>query len=66
MTFVLRKHCTLIGLMPDGGGFLPFNDSIALFQSNGSQRLYFWNGANWYASNGTNSNEIIIAQRRDL
>lgn len=60
MTFVLRKHCTLIGLMPDGGGFLPFNDSIALFQSNGSQRLYFWNGANWYASNGANSNEIII------
>ncbi|MCX6858423.1 MAG: hypothetical protein NTV80_26395 [Verrucomicrobia bacterium] len=60
MVFVLRKHCTLGGLMPDGGGFLPFNDSIALFQPNGSQRLYFWNGANWYASNGANSNGVVI------
>jgi hypothetical protein len=60
MTIVLRKHCTLAGLMPDGGGFLPFNDSLALFQSKGSQKLYFWNGANWYGSNGADSNDIII------
>ena len=60
MVFTLRKHCTLAGLMPDGGGFLPFNDSIALFQANGSQKLYFWNGINWYASNGTNANTVVI------
>lgn len=60
MTFVLRKHATLAGLMPDGGGFLAFNDSIGLFETNGAQKLYYWNGSNWYASNGDNANGVVI------
>lgn len=57
---VLRKHATLGGLMPDGGGFLAFNDSIGLFNSNGAQKLYFWNNTNWYDANTANTNDVVI------
>ncbi|MEQ1750604.1 MAG: hypothetical protein ABL974_14350, partial [Prosthecobacter sp.] len=60
MVFILRKHATLGGLMPDGGGFLAFNDSIGLFEPNGAQKLYYWNGSHWYASNGSNANDVVI------
>ncbi|MBK8092503.1 MAG: hypothetical protein IPK32_11130 [Verrucomicrobiaceae bacterium] len=42
MVFVVRKHTTLGGLLPDGGGFTPFSDTISLFGSNGLQTSYFY------------------------
>ncbi len=57
---VLRKHATLGGLMPDGGGFLAFNDSIGLFNANGAQKLYFWNNTNWYDAITANTNDVVI------
>ena len=43
MTFIVRKHNTLAGLLPTGGGFVPFGDTISLLGSTGLQTTYFFN-----------------------
>ena len=60
--FTVRKHTTIAGLFPDGGGFLPFTDSLSLFSSNGTQQSYFFNSINstWISALGANSNNVII------
>lgn len=62
MTLVTRKHATLAGLLPDGGGFLPFNDSIGLFNSAGKQSNYFFHSGTqkWINSLGNDSSNVII------
>jgi len=60
MVFVLRKHATLAGLLPDGGGFVAYNDTISLFGTGGSQSLYFWNATNWITASNTDASEVII------
>ena len=62
MTFIVRKHVTLGGLLPDGGGFVPFTDSISLFGSNGLQSSYFFNNISgrWINGAGVDSNAVVI------
>lgn len=62
MVFIVRKHNTLAGMMPTGGGFSPFDDSLSLFSSTGQQTSYFWNSSNstWINALGTNSNNTIV------
>jgi hypothetical protein len=62
MVFTVRKHATIAGLFPDGGGFLPFTDSLSIFSSNGTQQSYFFNSINstWINALGANSNNVII------
>ncbi len=62
MIFLLRKHATLAGLLPDGGGFVPFNDSIGLIGSSGSQQIYFWNdtSGNWIDSTNADASNVVI------
>lgn len=60
MTFVIRKHATLAGLMPTGGGLAVMVDSIILFGTNGLQSSYFYNGANWVSSLGADASNVIV------
>ncbi len=46
MVFIIRKHATLRGLLPDGGGFQPFQDTITLIGPDGAQKNYFFNSLN--------------------
>lgn len=60
--FVVRKHTTLAGMMPDGGGFQAFVDSIAL-HGTGGHRTYIFNSftQTWVTlSGGVNSNNVIV------
>lgn len=62
MTLIIRKHATLGGLLADGGGFLPFTDSISLFGSNGLQSSYFFNNISgrWINGAGVDSHNVVI------
>lgn len=62
MTFTVRKHATLAGLLPDGGGFLPFNDTISLITSTGTQRNYFFNNGTqkWINVLNVDSSNVVI------
>ncbi len=62
MVFVVRKHATLKGLIPDGGGLLPLNDSISLVGTNGLQKTYYYlnSGSRWIDGAAVNSNNVII------
>jgi hypothetical protein len=62
MTFVIRKHNTLAGLMPTGGGLTPFTDSVILFGTTGLQTSYFFNNQTqkWIDSVGTDSSNVIV------
>jgi hypothetical protein len=62
MVFILRKHATLAGLMPNGGGFVPFNDSIGLIGLSGTQQIYFWNNGSstWIDSTNGDASNVII------
>ena len=62
MVFILRKHATLAGMLPDGGGFLPFNDTIGIFGSTGLQFTYLWNSASskWINGLGVDSSNVIV------
>ena len=62
MVFIVRKHATLKGLIPDGGGLAPFEDTIALFGTNAAQTLYtFDNGNNvWITFLGQDSSNVIV------
>jgi len=62
MVFTVRKHNTIAGLFPDGGGFLPLTDSVSLFSSTGAQQNYFYNSFNstWITALGANANNVII------
>lgn len=62
MTLIVRKHATLAGLLPDGGGFLPFNDSLSLFGPTGSQSTYFFNSATqkWISALGADASNVVI------
>lgn len=62
MRFVVRKHATLAGLFPDGGGFQPFTDSINLFDASGNQHSYFFNNATqkWIDSIGADSSDVVV------
>jgi len=62
MTFLIRKHVTLAGLMPTGGGLVPFTDSLILFGTTGLQTSYFFNDQTqkWIDSVGTDSSNVIV------
>ena len=61
MVFVVRKHATLGGLIPDGGGMQAYNDSISLFTPDGTQHTYLWNGTNWFdGGTNANSNNFVV------
>ena len=62
MTFIVRKHNTLAGLMPTGGGLTPFTDSVILFGTTGLQTSYFFNNQTqkWIDSLGADSSNVIV------
>lgn len=62
MTFIVRKHATLAGLLPDGGGLTPFGDTISLFGSNGLQTTYFFSNisSTWITVLGANASNAIV------
>lgn len=62
MVFIIRKHATLAGLMPTGGGLASMTDSLILFGSNGLQTAYFYNGTiqKWVDAIGTDSSNVIV------
>ncbi len=62
MVFVVRKHATLKGLLPDGGGFAPFQDTIALFNSAGVQNTYFFNDgtSTWISILGADASNVVV------
>ena len=62
MVFGLRKHATLAGLLPDGGGFVPFNDTIGLIGSSGSQQIYFWSdvSSTWIDATNADASDVVI------
>lgn len=62
MTFIVRKHATLAGLLPDGGGLTPFGDTISLFGSNGLQTTYFYSNisSTWITVLGADASNAIV------
>lgn len=62
MVFIVRKHATLKGLLPDGGGFVPFQDTLALFGPTGVQSTYFFNDGTgtWITILGADASNVII------
>ena len=60
--FIVRKHATLKGLLPDGGGFVPFQDTIALFGANGAQSTYFFNDGTgtWITILGADASNVVV------
>jgi hypothetical protein len=62
MVFIVRKHNTLAGLLPDGGGFVPFSDTISLLGTTGLQTTYFYNnsGSQWINVLGIDASNAII------
>jgi hypothetical protein len=62
--FVIRRQATLGTLLPDGGGFTPFSDSISLFGSSGLQRTFFFNSFSnrWIDGGGLDSHDVVIRQ----
>jgi hypothetical protein len=62
MVFIVRKHATLAGLLPDGGGFVPFSDTISVFGTNGLQTTYFFNSGSqrWITVLGVDSSNVVI------
>ena len=62
MVFIVRKHATLRGLLPDGGGFVPFQDTLALFGPTGAQSTYFFNDGTgtWITILGADASNVII------
>lgn len=62
MTFALRKHATLAGLLPDGGGFAHLSDTISLFGTNGLQTTYYFNNSTqqWITILGTDASNVIV------
>ncbi len=62
MVFIVRKHATLKGLIPDGGGFAPFQDSISIYGTNGAQTTYFFNNISgtWITILGADASNVVI------
>lgn len=62
MTFALRKHATLAGLLPDGGGFAHLADTISLFGTNGLQTTYYFNAVTnqWITILGADASDVIV------
>lgn len=62
MTFIVRKHATLAGLLPDGGGFVPFNDTLSTFGPTGQQTNYFFNSftQKWIDVLGADSSNVVV------
>ena len=62
MTFALRKHATLVGLLPDGGGFTHLSDTISLFGTNGLQTTYYFNNSTqqWITILGADASNVIV------
>ncbi len=62
LTFIVRKHATLRGLLPDGGGFLPGADTFCLFGSNGLQTLYYFSDATntWITVLNEDSSDVVV------
>lgn len=62
MVFIVRKHATLGGLIPDGGGLVPFNDTISLFGTTGLQTTYFYNSFShtWITVLGDDATNAIV------
>jgi hypothetical protein len=68
MSFSVRKHCTLGGLLPDGGGLVPLVDSITLFSSTGSQTPHFFNSTlnRWVDGEGNDRHDTVIPPARGM
>lgn len=62
MVFVLRKHATLAGLMPTGGGLAPFVDSVVLFGTTGLQTSYFFSNQlnKWVTAGNADSSNVVV------
>ena len=62
MSFVVRKHTTLAGLMPTGGGLVPMTDSLVLIGSNGQQTSYFYSNlsSTWVDAGNANASNVIV------
>ena len=58
----VRKHATLKGLIPDGGGLAPFEDTIALFSATAKQTLYTFDSgtSTWITFLGADSSNVVI------
>ncbi len=62
MVFIVRKHATLAGLLPDGAGLVPLADSVSIFSAAGVQSTYTWNNfsSRWINGFGQNANNTVI------
>lgn len=62
MSFVVRKHTTLAGLMPTGGGLVSMTDSLVLIGTNGLQTSYFYNNntSTWVDAGLANASDVIV------
>jgi len=62
MIFIVRKHATLAGLMPTGGGLAPFTDSVVLFGTTGLQTPYYFNNLTqtWIDATPVDSSNVIV------
>lgn len=59
---ILREHLTVAGLLPNGANFAPFQDTVSVFNTDGSRLDLFWNpiSGNWMdATNGTHDDQQI-------
>ena len=60
--FVLRRHATLGGIMPLGGGFAPLQDSISLFDASGHQQSYMYSNVSntWIDASLADATDVVI------
>ena len=68
MVFIVRKHVTLAGILPTGGGLIPFSDSISLITGPGTQASYFYHGTSqkWITAQGADANNVKIRPGQGL
>ena len=60
--FIIRKHATLKGLLPDGNGFTPGVDTICLFGSDGLQTLYYFSNVTntWIDILNNDASNVVV------
>lgn len=60
--FIIRKHATLRGLLPDGNGFTPGVDTFCLFGSNGLQTLYYFSNVTntWIDILNNDASDVVV------
>ena len=62
MVFIIRKHATLGGLLPTGGGVAAFSDSISLFSATGVQSTFVFDSSTqrWITGLGADASNTVI------